>query len=101
MTFRPCRMKQKTAGNHHYPGLDSALPKYRDLVEKLVAEYRPLANNLCQSVSGTLNESERSLKGQNGKVFLLLDTQPAQKTQAMDLRSFIWYWPNSRHRPVS
>ncbi|KAF8723850.1 hypothetical protein AX14_009076 [Amanita brunnescens Koide BX004] len=46
----------------------------RDLVEKLVAEYRPLANNLCQSVSGTLNESERSLKENagNGLAFLYM-----------------------------
>ena len=69
-------MTQKTAGNHHYPGLDPASPKYRDLVENLVAEYRPLAKSLCQAVLRTLNKSEGSLQGQSDKFLLLLDTQP-------------------------
>jgi hypothetical protein len=94
-------MTQKTAGNHHYPGLDPASPKYRDLVENLVAEYRPLAKTLCHAVLRTLNKSEESLQGQSGKFLLLLDTQPVQTMRAMNLHSFIWYWPNSRRHPVS
>ena len=60
-------MTQKTAGNHHYSGLDPASPKYRDLVDNLVAEYRPLAKTLCQAVLRTLNKSEGSLQGQSDK----------------------------------
>ena len=72
-------MTQKTAGNHHYPGLDPASPKYRDLVENLVTEYRPLAKTLCQAVLRTLNKSEESLQGQSGKFLLLVDTQPVHR----------------------
>lgn len=95
-------MTQKTAGNHHYPGLDPASPKYRDLVENLVAEYRPLAKTLCQAVLRTLNKSEGSLQGQSDKIltcYWILN--PVQTMRAMNLHSFIWCWPNSRRHPVS